>query len=250
MLKNGEADELPRQIETKNQVSHRAHPFTIHYSSPDPMEPGGADPTSTCWELSASYVSSIKTVCPSHTSLTCHAVDPWVTQFRLPGICHTAQLVKQKFWWPSLSNNIEEYVNSCGICAQSRTSLQLPEGLLLPLPIPRRPWSHISVNFTTDFPDSTAILVVIDCFSKACKLDSNKGAVHSYGAVTPCIQEFWAPWGYCVWLWNAIHLSGKPSALDWGLTLAQVGAIPQSPTIQWVNRMPESRNKEIPLLIL
>ncbi|KAK3507042.1 hypothetical protein QTP70_001588 [Hemibagrus guttatus] len=52
---------------------------------------------------------------------------------------------------------------------QARTSRQRPEGLLEPLPIPQRPWSHLSVDFLTDLPDSggsTAILVVVDRFSK------------------------------------------------------------------------------------
>ncbi|KAK3568022.1 hypothetical protein QTP86_028613, partial [Hemibagrus guttatus] len=37
---------------------------------------------------------------------------------------------------------------------QARTSRLLPEGLLEPLPVPRRPWSHLSVDFLTDLPDS------------------------------------------------------------------------------------------------
>ncbi|KAK3521101.1 hypothetical protein QTP86_001892, partial [Hemibagrus guttatus] len=44
-----------------------------------------------------------------------------------------------------------------------RTSHLLPEGLLEPLPIPRRPWSHLSVDFLTDLPDSggfTTVMVV------------------------------------------------------------------------------------------
>ncbi|KAK3554920.1 hypothetical protein QTP86_000948 [Hemibagrus guttatus] len=36
----------------------------------------------------------------------------------------------------------------------ARTSRLLPEGLLEPLSIPRRPWSHLSVDFLTDLPDS------------------------------------------------------------------------------------------------
>ncbi len=43
-------------------------------------------------------------------------------------------------------------------------------GLLHPLPIPRRPWSHLSLDFVTGLPPSqgnTVILVVVDRFSKA-----------------------------------------------------------------------------------
>ncbi|KAK3523568.1 hypothetical protein QTP70_002476 [Hemibagrus guttatus] len=71
-----------------------------------------------------------------------------------PGIRRSTQLVRNRFWWPSLGSDVEEYVRSCPTCAQARTSRLLPEGLLEPLSIPRRPWSHLSVDFLTDLPDS------------------------------------------------------------------------------------------------
>ncbi len=45
--------------------------------------------------------------------------------------------------------------------------------LLNPLPTPRRPWSHIAIDFITDLPNSqghTTILTIVDRFSKACRL--------------------------------------------------------------------------------
>ena len=47
---------------------------------------------------------------------------------------------------------------------------QPPQGLLQPLPIPHRPWSHIALDFVTGLPTSnhnTTILTIIDRFSKA-----------------------------------------------------------------------------------
>ncbi len=64
------------------------------------------------------------------------------------------------------------------MCAQSKTPRELPAGLLEPLPIPQRPWSHLAVDFVTDLPSSngyTTILVIIDRFSKACRLIPLKG---------------------------------------------------------------------------
>ncbi|KAK3531883.1 hypothetical protein QTP70_034386 [Hemibagrus guttatus] len=95
-----------------------------------------------------------------------------------PGIRRSTQLLRRRFWWPSLTSDVEEHVRACSTCAQTRTSRQLPEGLLEPLPIPQRPWSHLSVDFLTDLPDSgghTAVLVVVDRFSKGCKLIPLKG---------------------------------------------------------------------------
>ncbi|KAK3560222.1 hypothetical protein QTP86_000841 [Hemibagrus guttatus] len=95
-----------------------------------------------------------------------------------PGIQRSTQLVHCRFWWPSLASNVEGHVRACPTCAQTRTSRQLPEGLLEPLPNPQCPWSHLSVDFLTDLPDSgghTAVLVVVDRFSKGCKLIPLKG---------------------------------------------------------------------------
>ncbi|KAK3506442.1 hypothetical protein QTP70_017059, partial [Hemibagrus guttatus] len=94
-----------------------------------------------------------------------------------PWIRRSAQLIRCRFWWPSLGPDVEGYVQACSTCAQARTSRQLLEGLLEALPIPRHLWSHLSVDFLTDLPDSggfTAVMVV-DRFSKGCKLIPLKG---------------------------------------------------------------------------
>ncbi len=60
----------------------------------------------------------------------------------------------------------------------AKTPRHLPSGKLLPLPIPRRPLSHLGVDFVTDLPASdgnTCILVTVDRFSKACRLVPLKG---------------------------------------------------------------------------
>ncbi|KAL0154822.1 hypothetical protein M9458_049085 [Cirrhinus mrigala] len=95
-----------------------------------------------------------------------------------PGISRTLHLVKNSFWWPSMTADTSTFVKSCQICAQSKTPKELPSGLLQPLPIPQRPWSHLSIDFVTDLPPSqgfTTILVIIDRFSKSCRLIPLKG---------------------------------------------------------------------------
>ncbi|KAK3544664.1 hypothetical protein QTP86_026086 [Hemibagrus guttatus] len=60
----------------------------------------------------------------------------------------------------------------------AKTPRQLPSGKLLPLPIPNRPWSHLGVDFITDLPNSrthTCIFVIVNRFSKACRLLPLKG---------------------------------------------------------------------------
>ncbi|KAI4805924.1 hypothetical protein KUCAC02_010517 [Chaenocephalus aceratus] len=95
-----------------------------------------------------------------HTSkVACHA-----------GFHRTLALIRQRFWWPTMSADTKEYVSTCSVCARSKASHQAPAGLLRPLPIPHRPWSHIAVDFVTGLPPSDGndtILTIVDRFSKA-----------------------------------------------------------------------------------
>ncbi len=90
-----------------------------------------------------------------------------------PGMNATIQLLQNRFWWPTLRKDTIVHVNRCQICNTQKSSRHLPAGLLHPLPIPERPWSHIAIDFITDLPNSeghSTILTVVDRFSKACRL--------------------------------------------------------------------------------
>ena len=86
-----------------------------------------------------------------------------------PGSHRTCHLLTQRFWWPSLRKDAREFVRACPTCNQNKSSSRPPAGLLQPLPVPSRPWSHISLDFVTGLPPSegkTVILTVVDRFSK------------------------------------------------------------------------------------
>ena len=93
-----------------------------------------------------------------NSNLACH-----------PGSHRTCHLIAQRFWWPSLRKDVREFIRACPTCNQNKSSSQPPAGLLQPLPVPTRPWSHISLDFVTGLPASdgmTVILTVVDRFSK------------------------------------------------------------------------------------
>ncbi len=72
-----------------------------------------------------------------------------------------------------MSKYTATFVNNCTACSTSKPSRHLPAGLLQPLPIPQCPWSHITIDFVTNLPNSsgiTTILTVVDRFSKSCHL--------------------------------------------------------------------------------
>uniref|UniRef100_A0A8C7YBJ2 Gypsy retrotransposon integrase-like protein 1 n=1 Tax=Oryzias sinensis TaxID=183150 RepID=A0A8C7YBJ2_9TELE len=94
-----------------------------------------------------------------HTSLvSCHG-----------GVQRTLNLLRRRFFWPSMDKDVREFVAACTTCARSKSSNSAPAGLLQPLPTPSRPWSHIALDFVTGLPPSqgnSVILTVIDRFSK------------------------------------------------------------------------------------
>lgn len=95
-----------------------------------------------------------------------------------PGITQTISLLQERYWWPRMAVEVTNYVKSCPDCARSKVPRHLPSGKLIPLPIPQRPWSHLGVDFLTDLPESdgfTCVLVIVDRFSKACRLVPLKG---------------------------------------------------------------------------
>ncbi|KAL2087157.1 hypothetical protein ACEWY4_018216 [Coilia grayii] len=86
-----------------------------------------------------------------------------------PGAARSGRLIAQRFWWPTMEKDTREYVQACLVCNQNKSSNQPPAGLLQPLPVPSRPWSHIALDFVTGLPASggmTTILTIVDRFSK------------------------------------------------------------------------------------
>ncbi|KAK3574552.1 hypothetical protein QTP86_009552 [Hemibagrus guttatus] len=177
--KNGKADALSRQFEEANEPGQ-----------PDLILPATAILAPVQWDL----VEEIRRAhadepppagCPPARIFVPQQFRQQVTHLvheapssGQPGIRQSTQLTRRQFWWSSLGPDVEGYIQACPTYAQAQTSRQLPEGLLEPLPNPRRPWSHLSVDFLTDLPDSggfTTVMVIVDWFSKGCKLIPLKG---------------------------------------------------------------------------
>ncbi|KAK3533316.1 hypothetical protein QTP70_016027 [Hemibagrus guttatus] len=141
-----------------------------------------------------------------------------------PGIRRLIQLTRRRFWWSSLGTDVERYVQACLTCAQSWASRQLLEGLLEPLPTPRSPWSHLSVDFLTDLPDSggfTTVMVMVDRFLKGCKLIPLKGSPTAMQTAEAMFQHVFRNFG----LPKDIVSDRGPQFTSrvWGLLCAQLG---------------------------
>jgi len=78
------------------------------------------------------------------------------------------------FYWPNMAKDTFEYCRIYGICQLTKQLTQCPFGLLKPLPIPERPFTHISMDFLY-LPQVTNktmqvlydhVWVIVDRFSK------------------------------------------------------------------------------------
>uniref|UniRef100_A0A1A7ZBH1 Gypsy retrotransposon integrase-like protein 1 n=1 Tax=Nothobranchius furzeri TaxID=105023 RepID=A0A1A7ZBH1_NOTFU len=171
--KNVKPDALSRQFSADSN------------SEPATILPPDCVVGSITWEIRDQVLEALKTTpgpvkVPLNTLFVPpsvrHKVIHWgpTAKFSIhPGVSRTVALIRRFFWWPTMFKDTKEYIAACHVCARSKASNQPPPGLLNPLPIPSRPWSHIALDFVTGLPSSrgfSVIMTVVDRFSKACHL--------------------------------------------------------------------------------
>lgn len=86
-----------------------------------------------------------------------------------PGRTKTTQHVSAAYWWPKMGSFITDYVKSCAACMRTKTQRHKRYGLLHPLPVAKRPWASVSMDFIEPLPVSNgfdSIIVFVDRFTK------------------------------------------------------------------------------------
>ena len=53
-----------------------------------------------------------------------------------PGWQRTLCLLKQRYYWPQMKDDVMDYTKTCLICQQDKVERNRPSGLLNPLPVP------------------------------------------------------------------------------------------------------------------
>ena len=108
-------------------------------------------------------------------------------------------LIELAYYWPHMHEDIELYVKTYLVCQQDKMEQGQTPGLLEPLPMPKRPWESISMEFITCLPKSERcgnIMVLVDRFSK-------------YGIFIPVSTKFTTE--------DAVRLFFKYMVKYWGL---------------------------------
>nr|XP_027108798.1 uncharacterized protein LOC113728610 [Coffea arabica] len=79
------------------------------------------------------------------------------------------QRIKSLFYWPTMRQEVIQFIQACDVCQRYKAEhVHLP-GLLQPLPIPRLAWTHVTMDFIESLPNSQGydtIMVVIDRLTK------------------------------------------------------------------------------------
>ena len=98
------------------------------------------------------------------------ALQAWHDNADHLGIERTTHLLKDKFYWPGMQTDIEQYVKQCSRCLKFKT---LPERTELNYIVAKHPWKSIHIDFLTiEAPKNSKsvkdmnILIVTDHFTR------------------------------------------------------------------------------------
>ena len=75
----------------------------------------------------------------------------------------------RNYWWPGVIRDGGKYVEGCNLCQRMKIRTEEPVGKLKLSEVPKKPWSHLTVDFITKLPvvaGKDAVLVICDRLSK------------------------------------------------------------------------------------
>ena len=81
----------------------------------------------------------------------------------------TVELITRNYWWPGVTSNVGKYVEECDLCQRMKNRTKELAGKLKLSEVPKKPWSHLTVDVITKLPvvaGKDAVLVVCDRLSK------------------------------------------------------------------------------------
>ena len=83
------------------------------------------------------------------------------------GIEKTCSLLKEHYFWPKMSRDVEHFTKRCSTCQLAKDHIR-PQGLYTALLVPQGLWGDVSLDFITGLPRTQrhkdSIIVVVDRF--------------------------------------------------------------------------------------
>ena len=85
------------------------------------------------------------------------------------GMDKILKMINRDFYWPSMGEDIKDYVRSCDDCQRNKASHHKRHAMLHPLELSYYPWDSISIDFITHLPvseDYSTVWVIVDHYTK------------------------------------------------------------------------------------
>ena len=86
-----------------------------------------------------------------------------------PGVRKTRELIMRDVFWKGITKDIQDYVKACPVCRRAKAVRAKPYGYLKQSSIPDRKWSHLTMDYIEQLPESNgydSILVIVDRVTK------------------------------------------------------------------------------------
>ena len=86
-----------------------------------------------------------------------------------PGRDKTYRLLRARYYWRGMLADVQRFIRNCHQCRRADVPRDKTPGLLHPLPIPERPWQHVTMDYKSQPKDKHGfdnVFVVVDRLSK------------------------------------------------------------------------------------
>ena len=107
------------------------------------------------------------------------------------GIVKTKQLLRSKYWWPSMDLHVQTFIENCRACQAS--VLKSEKEPLKMTPLPPGPWENVATDFHGPLASGEYLLVVIDEYSRFPVVEIVNST--SYKTVAPKYDKIFAEFG-------------------------------------------------------
>jgi hypothetical protein len=135
------------------------------------------------------------------------------------GITKTLLNLQRYVYWPKMLVDVTKFVRGCLMCATSKP-FNRKRGLYLPLPVPKRPWDSVFMDFLEGLPTTKRghdyLFVVVDRFSKMIILMPCTKTITATQAAKMFFEHVWKHFGlpdsiisdrdvrFCSHFWNSL----------------------------------------------
>jgi hypothetical protein len=111
-----------------------------------------------------------------------------------PGRAKTLELVSRNYWWPQIAKYVNDFVDGCERCKQTKVFPAKTHGPLKPNKIPEGPWQTITCDLIVDLPLSEgfdSIFVVVDRYTKQTHLIPTTKDIDAEGIAKIFLNHVW-----------------------------------------------------------